>query len=163
MFYSQWIWSDLGLVSILTLFWTIFPIFLAWLPSKALAEYFRQLKYSQLNSDVFTGTLSVTWSQLIQEYVNTKKVRGNQPGKIYDVSLTLRHFERIVGKCNSKQVTQHTIDKFILKRQKEIKRSTVNKDIRNIKAFVNWYRRYRYINGDISIKLLKEDDRPVKS
>ena len=108
------------------------------LPTKALAEHFRQLKYSHLHSDVFTGTLSVTWSQMIQEYTNTKKVRGNQPGTIYEVSLTLRHFERLVGKCSSKQITQHTIDKFILKRRKEIKRSTVNKDIRNIKAFVNW-------------------------
>ena len=133
------------------------------LPSKALAEHFRQMKYAQLNSDVFTGTVTVDWSQMIQEYTNTKKVRGNQPGTIYEVSLTLRHFERLAGKCNSKQITQHTIDKFILKRQKEIKRSTVNKDIRNIKAFVNWCRRNRYINGDISIKLLKEDERPVKS
>jgi integrase len=133
------------------------------LPTKALAEHFCQLKYSQLNFDVFTGTQTVTWSQMIQEYTTSKKVRGNQAGSIYEVSLTLRHFERLVGKCNSKQITQHTIDQFILKRQKEIKRTTVNKDIRNLKAFVNWYRKNRYINGDITIKLLKEDERPVKS
>ena len=29
------------------------------LPSKAMAEHYRQIKYAQLNSDVFTGTISV--------------------------------------------------------------------------------------------------------
>jgi len=133
------------------------------LPTKALAEHFRQLKYAQLNSDVFTGTLAVTWSQMIQEYRNSKKVRGNQAGSIYEASLTLRHFERLVGQCNSKQLNQYAIDQFILKRQKEIKRSTVNKDIRNLKAFVNWCRESRYVNGDIKLKLLKEDEKPVKA
>jgi hypothetical protein len=132
-------------------------------PTKALAEHFRQIKYTQLNSDVFMGILTVTWSQMLQEYTNSKKVLGNQAGSIYEASLTLRHFERLVGMCNSKQITQHAIDQFILKRQKEIKRSTVNKDIRNLKAFVNWCRGNRYVNGDIKLKLLKEDEKPVKA
>ena len=37
------------------------------LPSKALAEHYRQIKYVQLNSDVFTGTVTVDWSQM-REY-----------------------------------------------------------------------------------------------
>jgi len=133
------------------------------LPTKALAEHFRKLKYAQLNSDVYTGTLVVTWSEMTQEYKNSKKVRGNAAGSIYEASLTLRHFERLVGQCNSKQITQHAIDQFILRRQKEIKRSTVNKDIRNLKAFINWCRKNRYVNGEIEIRLLKEDEKPVKA
>ena len=31
------------------------------LPTKALAEHFRKIKYTQLNSDVFTGTVAVDW------------------------------------------------------------------------------------------------------
>ena len=69
----------------------------------------------------------------------------------------------MVGKCNSKQITQNVIDKFILERGKETKRTTLNKDIRNLKAFINWCRENRYVNGDIKLKLLKEDERPVKS
>ena len=79
------------------------------LPIKALAEHFRQIKYTQLNSDVLTGTLTVTWSQMVQEYKNSKKVRGNEAGSIYEASLTLRHFERLVGKCNSKQINWHAL------------------------------------------------------
>ncbi|MHC4507602.1 MAG: tyrosine-type recombinase/integrase, partial [Planctomycetota bacterium] len=76
---------------------------------------------------------------------------------------TLHHFERLVGRCSSKQITQSAIDKFILDRGKEIKRTTLNKDIRNLKTLIHWCRKNRYLNGDIEINLLKEDERPVKS
>jgi integrase len=133
------------------------------LPSKALAEHFRQMKYAQLNSDVFTGTVTVDWVQMIQEYRRDKRVEGLVESSLYEQALTLSHFERVVGRCSSKQITQHTIDTFILDRGKEVKRSTLNKDISNLKAFVNWCRGNRYVNGEIKLKLLKEDERPVKS
>jgi len=133
------------------------------LPTKVLAEHFRQIKYTQLNSDVFTGTVTVDWNQMIEEYRHGKQVAGYVEASLYEVALTLRHFERLVGRCNSKQLTQNTIDKYILERGKEVVRSTVNKDIRNLKAFINWCRGNRYVNGEIKIRLLKEDERPVKS
>ncbi|MFC1762917.1 tyrosine-type recombinase/integrase [Planctomycetota bacterium] len=132
-------------------------------PTKALADHFRHIKYTQLNSDIFTGTVTVDWEQMRQEYRHCKKVSGFVEGSLYESALTLRHFERIIGKCNSKQITQHTLDQFILKRKDEVKRSTLNKDIRNLKAFINWCRENRYLNGEIKIKLLKEDEKPVKS
>ncbi|MFC1781622.1 tyrosine-type recombinase/integrase [Planctomycetota bacterium] len=133
------------------------------LPNKALAEHFRQIKYTQLNSDVFTGTVTVDWQQMRDEYEHSKKVAGNKDVSIYEIALTFRNFERLAGKCNSKQISQSILDKFILERGKEAKRSTVNKDIRNLKAFINWCRENRYVNGEIKLKLLKEDERPVKS
>jgi len=133
------------------------------LPNKALAEHFRKIKYAQLNSDVFTGTIAADWNQIRNEYEHSKKVAGVVEDSLYEVALTLRHFERIVGKCNSKQITQNTIDKYILERGKEVIRSTLNKDIRNLRAFIRWCRENRYVNGEIKIKELKEDDKPVKS
>ncbi len=133
------------------------------LPSKALAEHYRQIKYVQLNSDVFTGTVTVDWPQMRDEYVHSKKVAGCVEASIYEVALTLRHFERLVGRCNSKQMKQNAVDKYILERGKEVIRSTVNKDIRNLRAFINWCRKNRYVNGEIEVKELKEDERPVIS
>ena len=133
------------------------------LPTKALAEHYRNIKYTQVNSDVFTGSVCVDWEQMIQEYRHTKKVSGFEEGSLYESALTLRHFERLNGKCNSKQITQNTIDRFILKRGDEVKRSTLNKDIRNLKAFIKWCRKNRYVNGEIELKLLKEDEKPVKT
>ena len=133
------------------------------LPTKALAEHYRHIKYTQLNSDVFTGTVTVDWQQMIEEYRHDKQVAGLVEASLYEEALTLRHFEHLVGRCSSKQITQHAIDTFILERGKEVKRTTLNKDISNLKAFMNWCRGNRYVNGEIKLKLLKEDDRPVKS
>jgi len=133
------------------------------LPTRVLAEHYRHIKYTQLNSDVFTGTVTVDWQQMIEEYRHDKQVAGVVDASLYEEALTLRHFERLVGRCSSRQITQSAVDKFILDRGKEIKRSTLNKDIKNLRAFISWCRENRYLNGDIKIKLLKEDERPVKS
>ena len=133
------------------------------LPSKKLAEHYCQLKYSQLNSDVFTGIMTISWKQMVEEYRETKKVQGVTEATLYETALTLRHFERLIGKCNSRQISQNSIDKFVLERGEEIKRTTLNKDIRNLRTFINWCRERRYLNGTINIRELKEDERPVKS
>jgi len=133
------------------------------LPTKKLAEHYCQLKYSQLNSDVFTGIVTISWKQMVEEYRETKKVQGVTEATLYEIALTLRHFERLIGKCSSKQIAQNSIDKFILQSGSEIKRTTLNKDIRNLRTFINWCREKRYLNGTIKIRELKEDERPVKS
>jgi len=99
----------------------------------------------------------------LDEYLHSKKVAGYVEDSIYEAALTLRHFERLIGRCSSKQITQNAVDKFILERGKEIIRSTLNKDIRNLRAFVRWGRKNRYVNGEIEFKELKEDEKPVKS
>jgi len=133
------------------------------LPSKELAEHFKQIKYAQLNSDVFTGTVSVGWEQMVSEYIEAKKIQGVTEGTLYEHALSLRNFERIIGQCNSKQITQNVIDNFILQRSPEIKRATLNKDLRNLKTFINWCRKNRYLNGELEIKELKLEEKPVKS
>ena len=45
------------------------------LPSKELAEHFKHIKYTQLNSDVFTGIVAAGWQQMIDEYREAKKFR----------------------------------------------------------------------------------------
>ena len=80
------------------------------LPNKKLAEHFCQLKYSQLNSDVFTGMVAADRQQMVDEYREAKKVQGVTEGTLYEIALSLRNFERLVGKCSSKQITQSAID-----------------------------------------------------
>jgi len=133
------------------------------LPSKDMAEHFKHIKYTQLNSDVFTGQVLACWNQMIAEYREAKKVQGVTEGTLYEIALSLRNFERLVGKCNSKQISQSAIDKFILLRGTEVSRPTLNKDIRNLKTFLNWCKKKRYINNEIELRELKEDERPVKS
>jgi len=107
------------------------------LPTKALAEHFRHIKYTQLNSDVFTSVVDFDWRQMIEEYRQCKKVEGLVDSSIYEVVLTLRHFKRIVGPNSSKEITQQNLDTFVLKRSEEVGKNTLNKDIRNMSAFLN--------------------------
>ena len=68
----------------------------------------------------------------LEEYRYDKRVAGLVQASLYEEALTLRHFERLFGRCSSKQITQSTVDKFILDRGKEVERSTLNKDIKNL-------------------------------
>ena len=90
------------------------------MPTRKLAEHYCQLKYSQLNSDVFTGTVTIGWKQMVEEYRESKKVQGVTEATLYETALALRHFERLTGKCNSRQIAQNSIDKFILQRGNEV-------------------------------------------
>ena len=124
------------------------------LPNKALAEHYRQLKYAQLNSDVFTGIIDVDWKDLIDEYMQFKELQGLTESSIYEITLTLAHFEKLTSVKTSKLVTQAVADRFIKLRSKVVKRSTLNKDIRNLSAFLSWAKENRYTSG-IKLKQLK--------
>jgi len=133
------------------------------LPSKKLAEHFSRLKYTQINSDVFTGMVTADWQQMVGEYREAKKVQGVTEATLYEIALSLRNFERLVGKSNSKLITQHVMDKFVLERGSEVKRPTLNKDIRNLKTFINWCIKKRYISNRIELKELKVEEKSVRS
>lgn len=131
------------------------------LPNKSLAEHFWHIKYTQLNSDVFTGTVDIDWQQMVDEYLYAKKVEGLQDASIYESLLTLRHYERLVGSSSSRHVTQQSIDGFIMERGKEVGKNTLNKDIRNISAFLNWAAKNRYVASNFEVKKIKVAQKPV--
>jgi len=131
------------------------------LPSKKLADHFCHIKYTQLNSDVFTGIVDVDWRQMVDEYHYAKQVEGLQTPSIYEALLTLRHYERLAGPSTSRHVTQQSVDEFILERSKEVAKNTLNKDIRNITTFLNWASKNRYVATDLKIKELKVARKPV--
>jgi len=131
------------------------------LPSKALAKRFCQIKYTQLNSDVFTGTVNAGWHQLVEEYRQAKQVEGLRAASIYEAMLTFGHFERLVGSDSSKRLNQNTLDKFILDRGSEVKKMTLNKDIRNLNAFLHWAARNRFIASGLEVKKVKVAQKPV--
>jgi len=107
------------------------------LPSKALAKHLCQIKYTQLNSDVFTGFVNFDWHQMVERYRKAKQVQGLRETSIYESILTLGHFQRLIGPDFSKQINQNILDKFILDRGREVKKTTLNKDIKNLNAFLH--------------------------
>jgi hypothetical protein len=111
---------------------------------------------------VFTGIVDSDWPQLVEEYRKAKQVGGLQEVSIYKGRLTLRHFERVVGACSSRQVTQQVLDQFILERGKELRKSTLNKDIRNLGSFINRAIKNRYAAAGLVVKTEKVPQRPVQ-
>jgi len=130
-------------------------------PTKSLAEHFRHIKYTQLNSDVFTSVLDFDWHHMVEEYLQFKQVEGLQHASIYEVSLTLRHFKRLAGCDSSKQITQPNLDVFVLKRSEEVGKTTLNKDITNLHAFLNWAVKNRFVSSGLEVKKVKVPQKPV--
>ena len=133
------------------------------LPTKALAEHVRHIKYTQLNSDVFTSMIDFDWRQILEEYKRYKRVKGLEESSIYEVVLTLRHYERLVGPSSSKDITQQSLDTFVLKRSGEVKKNTLNKDIKNLHAFLKWAANNRFVAPDLKVNRVKVTPKPVSS
>ena len=130
-------------------------------PTKSLAEHFRHIKYTQLNSDVFTSVVDFDWHQMVEEYRRFKQVEGRKDASIYEALLTLRHLERLVGPSSSKAITQQNLDAFVLKRSEEVDKSTLNKDIANLHAFLKWAEKNRLVTSGLEVKKVKVPQKPV--
>ena len=130
-------------------------------PTNALAEHFRYIKYTQLNSDVFTSVVDFGWHQMIEEYRQFKQVGGLVDGSIYEVLLTLRHFQRITCVNTSREITQPNLDASVLKRSEEIGKNTLNKDIRNLHAFLNWAVKNHFVVAGLEVRKVKVPQKPV--
>jgi len=80
---------------------------------------------------------------------------------IYEILLTLRHFERIVSLNSPGEITQPTLDAFVLKRSEEVGKNTLNKDIRNLHAFLTWAVKNRSVAAGLQVKKVKVAQKPV--
>jgi integrase len=131
------------------------------MPTKDLAEHFRRMKYAQLDSDVFTSVVDCEWHQMVEEYRHAKQVEGLQEASIYEAMLTLGHFKRLTRQSSSKGVTQNALDQFILDRSQGVQKNTLNKDIRNLNAFLNWAAKNRFVASSLQVKKVKVPQKPV--
>jgi integrase len=100
---------------------------------------------------------------MVEEYRRCKQVEGLAEASLYEVQLTLRHFRRIVGPSSSKAITQQSVDAFVLRRSEEVGKNTLNKDIRNVHAFLNWAAKNRFVALGLEIRKVKVPQEPVVS
>jgi len=88
-------------------------------------------------------------------------VEGLVDVSIYEALLTLRHFERLVGSTSSREITQQNLDTFVLIRGDEVGKNTLNKDIANVRAFLNWAAKNRFVASGLELKKVKVAQKPV--
>jgi integrase len=103
------------------------------------------------------------WHPMVEEYRRYKQVEGLAEASLYEIQLTLRNFKRTVGLSSSKGITQQAVDAFVLKRGEEVGGNTLNKDIRNVHAFLNWAAKNRFVPSGLEIKKVKVPQKPVVS
>lgn len=143
------------------------------------ADMFATRKRAELNADVYTGQIGVTWDRMVDEYRAELKALQLSPNSTQEIERTLDHFARIEGDLNSRQITQQVVTHFLGQRgaeprQREIKseesrnrpisRATLNKDARNLQTFLAWAQRgqRRYIKHGIEARRIKVAKRVPK-
>lgn len=137
-------------------------------PNRALADRYAETKRKQINAGVSTEIIAVDWPELVAEYRQSKDAAdGLRESSLYDITLTLRHFARLIGPVRSTQITQTLVERFIKAREndppvrgkqkresngKRLSLSTLNKDIRNVKTFLRWCADRCYVSADAKFR-----------
>jgi len=132
-------------------------------PNKKLAEHYAQFKYTELNTGVFHSIADLPWQDLETEYLRTYDVRRLTPAAKYEAALTLGHFKNLVGPVSSLNISQGVIDSFILARAQAVTDWSLNKDISNLRAFLRWGKKHRYMDAELEANKVKVTDRQVIS
>jgi integrase len=123
--------------------------------TRPLADHWRKILYYKLNSDVFIGTINNQLSKAIDEYLHKYDLKNLSHSSEKEASNTLQMFLAFAGDVGTKSIRQAHFEAFILKRKPDISPHTLNKDIRNLKAFIAWSKKNRYIDTNIEIDKVK--------
>jgi len=62
---------------------------------------------------------------------------------------------------SSREVTQQALYQFILLRTNGVKKETLNKNIKNMHAFLSWAEKNRYVVSDLRVKKVKVAQKPI--
>lgn len=131
---------------------------------KAAREYQSRLE-SAMNSDEFSGAVRSTWQEVRSEYM-TAVMATRREGTRVQARIALDHLERILAPTTLADITRQTLTEFAAARSKEknrsgnrLSRATINKDLRQIRAFLHEAVRRKYLFKCPEIPFLKESKR----
>jgi integrase len=137
-------------------------------PNKSLANKFARRLEFQHNEDLYPDPIATPWDELVTEYMVFKKtVKSLASGSLRSIQTTLTQFKELHGPVLSTKVDQRLVNTFIAHRLKVTgSKATVNKDLRNLRAFVRWSLKNRYMGAQaikIDWSMQKEPKRRVKA
>ena len=137
-------------------------------PNKSLADRFARRIEHQLNEDLYPDPIATQWDDLVSEYLNYKEtVRSLAGDSLRSIKITLKQFKQLHGPVVSTRLNQRLLNVFIAHRLKSTgSKATVNKDMRNLRAFVRWSVKNHYMGREaakIDWLMQKEPKRPAKA
>jgi integrase len=137
------------------------------LPNKAVANNYRKHIERELDDGFCIIGNPTLWDDLVSRYLTFKKdVKGLTTESIRSIKITLSHFRKLHGPVLSTKIDQRLVNEFIAHRRKAAVKPTVNKEVRNLRAFVRWAVKNRYAGTSaarIEWHMQKEPKRLVKA
>lgn len=137
-------------------------------PNKSLADRFARRIEHQYNEDLYPDPVAMPWDELVAEYLIYKEtVKSLVDESLRSIQTTLTQFKELHGPVVSTKIDQRLVNAFIAHRLKSTgSKATVNKDLRNVRAFVRWSVKGRYMGtqaAKIDWSMQKEPKRPVRA
>lgn len=129
----------------------------------AARDYATRLEAS-MNVDEFSGLVPITWEKAKAEYL-ADKLGVRRPGTRTQAEIAFRHVDRILAPKKPGDLTRQALAKFARERSEEkrsgrqISPATVNKDLRQIRAFLRECVERHYVHKCPKIPFVKEPDR----
>ncbi len=110
------------------------------LPNQKTADLYRLRREHELNADLYNDPVAMSWDDLRQTYLDEKqKVSRLTEGSLISIRQVFNLFEKHVGKPVSTKVGHVSVKQYVEKRTATgTSPATVNKDLRTLRAFVNW-------------------------
>lgn len=111
----------------------------------------------QINSEVYTGTVSVPLSTARDEYLKKYDLLNLSAASQYEARLALTRLISAIGDVPTAKLTQDHFDIFLLDHSGNVGPWTVNKTIGRLTAFLNWsaHPQRRYITAPIILQKVK--------
>jgi len=137
------------------------------LPNKSVAKRFARRLEHELNEGIYFEPIPTPWDKLVAEYIEHKEaVQSLGPESVRSIKVTLEHFKKLNGPVLSTRIDQRLIDRFVAQRLRSASKPTVNKDLRNLRAFIRWSIKHRYMGAQaakLEWIMQKEAKRPVRA
>lgn len=139
-------------------------VYKSFLKKSEAYKYKEYMEY-QLNHEAWQGIKGLTWYTAIENYLASKEHRVADT-TLQDIRNTFAAFATLVAPLRSDLIRQTDIQTFITKRKEDCNRpknqkykikptnSTINKDLRNLRAFYKWCVKSGYTKANIDFKPL---------
>lgn len=120
-------------------------------------EWERRLALDGQGIHDFDRYKNLAWMAVVKEFVD---LHTGRPATLDLYRRAGKQFNRVMNAPLLSRITTATIEEFAAARVKEVKAVTTNKEIRHIKAILNWANESgrRYLREVPDIDLLREDE-----
>jgi len=136
--------------------------------SKRDAQLWKSYMEHKFNYEEWQGVKVIPWTEAIELYILHKEAEGRTTKTVTDVENSLTYFKDITRIETTRQLNQWLLNDFKVKRKKYFQRNpksksaatrkvtnqTINKDLRNLKAFYNWLIENHFCNTELKFKML---------